>query len=58
MQIAGVSPDILGVIQAVIVLFIAAPPLVRAIFRLPAPGGTGLVAQPKLRLPKSPEVAK
>ncbi|MCX4767941.1 ABC transporter permease [Streptomyces sp. NBC_01275] len=34
----GVSIDLVQVIQAVIVLFIAAPPLVRAIFRTPAPG--------------------
>ena len=33
MQLADVSPEILGVIQGLIVLFIAAPPLVRAIFR-------------------------
>lgn len=38
MQVADVSPEILGVIQGLIVLFIAAPPLVRAIFRfLPEP---------------------
>lgn len=38
MQVADVSPDILGVVQGLIVLFIAAPPLVRAIFRfLPEP---------------------
>ncbi len=37
MQSAGVSPDILGVVQGLIVLFVAAPPLVRAIFRLPKP---------------------
>jgi general nucleoside transport system permease protein len=30
--------DIVDVIQSVIVLFIAAPPLVRAVFRLPKPG--------------------
>jgi general nucleoside transport system permease protein len=30
--------DIVSVIQALIVLFIAAPPLVRAIFRIPQPG--------------------
>ena len=36
MQIVGVSPEILGVVQALIVLFIAAPPLIRAIFRLPS----------------------
>jgi simple sugar transport system permease protein len=35
MQIVGVSPEILGVVQALIVLFVAAPPLVRAIFKLP-----------------------
>jgi len=32
-----VPPELLGVVQGVIVLLIAAPPLVRAIFRLPAP---------------------
>ncbi|MFG6444994.1 ABC transporter permease [Microbacterium sp. P07] len=35
----GVPIDIVLVVQSLIVLFIAAPPLVRAIFRLPAPGG-------------------
>jgi simple sugar transport system permease protein len=30
--------DIVLVVQSLIVLFIAAPPLVRAIFRLPQPG--------------------
>ena len=35
----GVPIDIVLVVQSMIVLFIAAPPLVRAIFRLPAPGG-------------------
>lgn len=34
----GVPIDIVLVVQSMIVLFIAAPPLVRAIFRLPAPG--------------------
>ncbi|GMA34847.1 ABC transporter permease [Demequina litorisediminis] len=34
---AGLPVDIVFVIQATIVLFIAAPPLVRSIFRLPAP---------------------
>ena len=33
--------DIILVVQSVIVLLIAAPPLVRAIFRLPAPVGKG-----------------
>ncbi|MEY4554211.1 MAG: hypothetical protein RL197_638 [Actinomycetota bacterium] len=37
MQIIGVSPEVLGIIQALIVLFIAAPPLIRAIFHLPKP---------------------
>lgn len=38
MQVVDVSPEILGVVQGLIVLFIAAPPLVRAIFPfLPAP---------------------
>ncbi|MGW6795737.1 ABC transporter permease [Streptomyces chartreusis] len=36
----GVDVDIVQVLQAIIVLFIAAPPLVRAIFRLPAPGAS------------------
>lgn len=34
----GVPIDIVLVIQSLIVLFIAAPPLIRAIFRLPTPG--------------------
>jgi general nucleoside transport system permease protein len=34
----GTSIDIVLVVQSLIVLFIAAPPLVRAIFRLPEPG--------------------
>jgi simple sugar transport system permease protein len=33
----GVNVNVIPVIEAVIVLFLAAPPLVRAIFRLPAP---------------------
>ena len=32
----GIPVDIVLVIQSLIVLFIAAPPLVRAIFRLPS----------------------
>ncbi|MBB2976386.1 simple sugar transport system permease protein [Microbacterium endophyticum] len=40
----GVPIDIVLVVQSLIVLFIAAPPLVRAIFRLPTPG-----AAPKKR---------
>ena len=34
----GIPVDIVLVVQSLIVLFIAAPPLVRAIFRLPDPG--------------------
>ncbi|WP_460774758.1 ABC transporter permease [Microbacterium sp. GXF7504] len=34
----GVPIEIVSVVQSLIVLFIAAPPLVRAIFRLPTPG--------------------
>ena len=34
----GIPIDIVVVVQSLIVLFIAAPPLVRAIFRLPLPG--------------------
>ena len=41
MQIADVSPEVMVVVQGVIVLFIAAPPLVRAIFRLPKPVAGG-----------------
>ena len=37
MQVSGVSPDVLGVVKALIVLFIAAPPIIRAIYRLPKP---------------------
>jgi simple sugar transport system permease protein len=37
MQVEGISPDVLGIVQGAIVLFIAAPPLIRAIFRLPPP---------------------
>ena len=34
----GVDINAVQIVQSVIVLFIAAPPLVRAIFRLPQPG--------------------
>ncbi|MBJ7281438.1 MAG: ABC transporter permease [Rhodoluna sp.] len=37
MQVAGVSPEVLGVVKALIVLFIAAPPIIRALYRLPVP---------------------
>jgi ABC-type uncharacterized transport system permease subunit len=38
----GVPIDIVLVVQSLIVLFIAAPPLVRSIFRLPTPSGLGI----------------
>ena len=37
MQVVGVAPEILNVVQALIVMFIAAPPLIRALFKLPQP---------------------
>ncbi|MEY3614399.1 MAG: hypothetical protein RL752_307 [Actinomycetota bacterium] len=40
MQVIGVSPEVLGIVQGAIVLFIAAPPLIRAIFGLPKPQTT------------------
>jgi simple sugar transport system permease protein len=39
-QVIGVSPEVLGIVQGAIVLFIAAPPLIRAIFGLPKPQTT------------------
>jgi simple sugar transport system permease protein len=39
----GTPIDIVLVVQSLIVLFIAAPPLVRAIFRIPVRGGGGPV---------------
>jgi simple sugar transport system permease protein len=44
MQVIGVSPEVLGIVQAAIVLFIAAPPLIRAIFRLPKPQTTNALS--------------
>jgi simple sugar transport system permease protein len=38
----GVPIDIILVVQSIIVLLIAAPPLVRAVFRLPQPSGISL----------------
>ena len=42
-----VPVDIVEVIQGLIVLFVAAPPLIRAIFRLRAARGTGMEAVAK-----------
>ena len=39
-QAGGIPIDIVLIMQSLIVLFVAAPPLVRAIFRLPTPGST------------------
>ena len=44
MQVIGLSPEITGVVQGFIVLFIAAPPLVRTIFRLPPAQKTTVIA--------------
>jgi simple sugar transport system permease protein len=42
----GVPIDIILVIQSVIVLLIAAPPLVRMVFRLPTPSGIPVLRRP------------
>lgn len=44
MQVIGISPEVLGIVQAAIVLFIAAPPLIRALFRLPKPQTTNALS--------------
>ena len=48
-QAAGISPDVLAIIQGAIVLFIAAPPLIRAIFRLPLSPSTSILSDLKAR---------
>jgi simple sugar transport system permease protein len=50
MQVIGVSPEVLDIVQGAIVLFIAAPPLVRAIFRLPAMSSTPTLDRLRARL--------
>jgi general nucleoside transport system permease protein len=53
MQLEDVAPEILVVVQALIVLFIAAPPLVRSIFRfLPKPRAE----QPQLATRRKPRL--
>lgn len=47
----GIPIDIVLVVQSVIVLLIAAPPLVRSIFRLPAPAGAPKPV--RIRAPKA-----
>jgi general nucleoside transport system permease protein len=49
-QAAGISPDVLGIVQGAIVLFIAAPPLVRAIFRLPRSQSTSVLTTLRQRI--------
>ena len=58
MQFVGVAPEVMSVVQGVIVLFIAAPPLVRAIFRLPAPGAGVRAVLARTRTTETQEVAK
>jgi ABC-type uncharacterized transport system permease subunit len=50
MQVIGVSPEVLGIVQGAIVLFIAAPPLIRAIFRLPAVQNSNALGAVRKRL--------
>jgi simple sugar transport system permease protein len=52
MQVIGVSPEVLGIVQGAIVLFIAAPPLVRAMFRLPSISATPALDRLKSRFSK------
>jgi len=49
-QAAGISPDVLNIVQAAIVLFIAAPPLIRAIFRLPKAPNTSTLSLIRAKL--------
>jgi simple sugar transport system permease protein len=53
----GIPIDIVLVVQSLIVLFIAAPPLVRAIFRLPIPG-TVRTARTPVTAARKAEVTK
>ena len=50
MQVIGISPEVLGIVQAAIVLFIAAPPLIRAMFRLPKPQTTSVLSSIRDRI--------
>jgi simple sugar transport system permease protein len=50
MQVFGVSPEVLGIVQGAIVLFIAAPPLIRALFGLPKPQTTNALGALRNRL--------
>ncbi len=53
----GTPIDIVLVVQSLVVLFIAAPPLVRAVFRLPSPRGPGASSAPELSAPVVKEAA-
>ena len=53
----GIDIDIVTVIQSIIVLFIAAPPLVRAIFRLPIPGKTRTASVRRTRVTQKETIA-
>ncbi|WP_428830401.1 ABC transporter permease [Cellulomonas endometrii] len=53
----GTPIDIVLVVQSLVVLFIAAPPLVRAVFRLPAPRGRAGAPAPELSAPVVKEAA-
>lgn len=56
MQISENIPiDIVAVIQGLVVLFIAAPPLIRAIFRLPVPTGRGVLERVRSARIETPE---
>ena len=52
MQVQDIAPEVLSVVQGVIVLFIAAPPLIRAIFHLPPPTTGALSAWWRSRFTK------
>jgi ABC-type uncharacterized transport system permease subunit len=59
MQIEDVAPEVLIVMQGLIVLFVAAPPLVRTIFRfLPAPRTEAEKAAARTPRPEAKEAAK
>lgn len=57
MQIAGISADVLTIVQASIVLFIAAPPLVRALFGLNRERRNSTLKRTKSASSSSKEVA-
>ncbi|MCF8529604.1 MAG: ABC transporter permease [Aquiluna sp.] len=50
MQVIGISPEVLGIVQGAIVLFIAAPPLIRALFGLPKPQTSNVLGKLRSRI--------